>query len=43
MNCEEAAEQTVYHLHCHLIPRYSGEMEGPRGGVRHYISGKGYY
>jgi diadenosine tetraphosphate (Ap4A) HIT family hydrolase len=43
MNCGEAAGQTVYHFHCHLIPRYTGDMENPRGGVRHCVSGKGYY
>lgn len=43
MNCGEAAGQTVFHFHCHVIPRYIGDMEDPRGGVRHCIQGKGYY
>ena len=43
INCGEAAGQTVFHFHCHLIPRYNGDMENPRGGVRHCINGKGYY
>jgi diadenosine tetraphosphate (Ap4A) HIT family hydrolase len=43
MNCGEQAGQTVFHFHCHLIPRYIGDMENPRGGVRHCIDGKGYY
>ena len=43
MNCGESAGQTVFHFHCHLIPRYKGDMENPRGGVRHCINGKGYY
>jgi diadenosine tetraphosphate (Ap4A) HIT family hydrolase len=43
MNCGEAAGQTVFHFHCHLIPRYSGDMDDPRGGVRHCVHGKGYY
>jgi len=43
MNCGKAAGQTVFHFHCHVIPRYNGDMEDPRGGVRHCVSGKGYY
>ena len=34
MNCGEAAGQTVPHMHCHVIPRYQGDSEDPRGGVR---------
>ena len=26
--------QTVFHLHYHVIPRYIGDVEDPRGGVR---------
>ena len=33
LNCQ-ASGQTVPHLHIHLIPRYRGDMEDPRGGVR---------
>ena len=43
MNCGEAAGQTVFHFHCHLIPRYKGDMGNPRGGVRHVIPNKGKY
>lgn len=43
MNCGEAAGQTVFHFHCHLIPRYRGDMVNPKGGVRHCIPGKGNY
>lgn len=43
VNCGEAAGQTVMHFHCHVIPRYKGDMDDPRGGIRHCIDGKGYY
>jgi diadenosine tetraphosphate (Ap4A) HIT family hydrolase len=43
MNCGQFAGQTVFHFHCHLIPRYKGDMENPRGGVRHVIPSKGSY
>lgn len=43
MNCGEAAGQTVMHFHCHVIPRYFGDMKNPRGGIRHCIKDKGYY
>jgi diadenosine tetraphosphate (Ap4A) HIT family hydrolase len=43
MNCGSFAGQTVFHFHCHVIPRYDGDMADPRGGVRHCVKGKGYY
>ena len=43
INAGEAAGQTVMHLHVHLIPRYHGDVDDPRGGVRHVIPGKGNY
>ena len=43
MNCGKAAGQTVYQFHCHVIPRYAGDMKDPMGGVRHCVEGKGYY
>lgn len=43
MNCGEAAGQTVFHCHVHLIPRRKGDVDNPRGGVRHVIPGKGHY
>ncbi len=42
-NAGPAAGQTVDHLHVHVIPRYAGDMEDPRGGVRHVIPSRGNY
>lgn len=43
INVGEAAGQTVMHLHVHVIPRFRGDMDDPRGGVRHVIPWKGNY
>lgn len=43
ININEAAGQTVSHAHIHLIPRYLGDVENPRGGIRGVILGKGDY
>ena len=43
VNDGEAAGRTIHHCHVHLIPRYIGDVENPRGGVRHIIPGKGNY
>lgn len=43
VNCGEAAGQTVFHAHIHVIPRYVGDVSNPRGGVRNIIPGKGDY
>ena len=37
INEGEAAGRTVNHLHVHVIPRYLGDVEDPRGGVRYVI------
>jgi len=37
MNCGLSAGQSVMHIHIHLIPRYDGDVENPRGGVRGVI------
>lgn len=42
-NAGESAGQTVMHLHVHVIPRYAGDVEDPRGGVRHVIPEKANY
>jgi diadenosine tetraphosphate (Ap4A) HIT family hydrolase len=43
INCGEAAGQTVPHLHLHLIPRYRGDRDDPRGGVRWILPEKARY
>ena len=43
VNIGEAAGQTVPHLHVHLIPRYEGDVDDPRGGVRHVIPARPTY
>ena len=43
VNVGEAAGQTVMHLHVHVIPRYAGDVEDPRGGVRGAIPEKQVY
>lgn len=43
INAGSAAGQTIYHLHVHLIPRYIGDVDDPRGGVRNVIPDKGNY
>lgn len=43
INDGASAGQTVPHLHIHLIPRYSGDREDPRGGVRWIVPEKADY
>jgi len=42
-NVGEVAGQTIFHCHVHVFPRRVGDVEKPRGGVRHTITGKGDY
>lgn len=37
INVGAAAGQTVMHAHIHLIPRYTGDVKDPRGGIRKMI------
>lgn len=43
INCGEAAGQTVMHVHLHVIPRYTGDVPNPRGGIRAVIAAKQDY
>lgn len=43
INVNEAAGQSVFHVHIHLIPRYKGDVKNPKGGVREVIPNKQKY
>lgn len=43
INVNEAAGQSVFHVHMHLIPRYKGDVVNPKGGVRGVIPEKQSY
>ena len=43
INDGASAGQTVPHLHIHLIPRYKGDVEDPRGGIRWIMPDKADY
>jgi diadenosine tetraphosphate (Ap4A) HIT family hydrolase len=43
VNIGKAAGQSVPHIHIHMMPRYAGDIENPRGGVRGVIPNKQKY
>lgn len=43
VNDGPGAGQTIPHLHVHLIPRYLGDNDDPRGGVRWIFPKKAKY
>ena len=43
INCGEVSGQTIPHVHIHVIPRYKGDMDNPKGGVRGVIPSKQKY
>ena len=43
INIGEAAGQSVFHCHMHIIPRYKGDVPNPKGGVRGVIPSKQKY
>lgn len=43
VNDGQAAGQTIGHGHIHVIPRWRGDVQDPRGGVRWLIPAKADY
>jgi diadenosine tetraphosphate (Ap4A) HIT family hydrolase len=43
VNIGDAGGQTVSHVHLHLIPRYLGDRQDPRGGIRWILPEKAAY
>lgn len=43
VNVNAVAGQSVFHVHMHLIPRFLGDVENPKGGVRGVIPSKQKY
>lgn len=43
ININADAGQTIWHSHIHIIPRYNGDVENPRGGIRGVIPSKKDY
>ncbi len=43
INVNEEAGQSIPHCHIHVIPRYKGDVDEPRGGVRGVIPSKRNY
>ncbi len=42
-NVLKAGGQSVMHTHMHVIPRYEGDVENPRGGIRKIVKQKDTY
>jgi diadenosine tetraphosphate (Ap4A) HIT family hydrolase len=43
LNAGPVAGQTINHAHVHVIPRYKGDVDDPRGGIRWVIPARAAY
>jgi diadenosine tetraphosphate (Ap4A) HIT family hydrolase len=43
INAGGAAGQTIGHAHIHVIPRFVGDIQDPRGGIRWVLPAKARY
>lgn len=43
INIGETAGQSIFHVHIHLIPRRTDDVDNPKGGVRGVIPNKQQY
>jgi diadenosine tetraphosphate (Ap4A) HIT family hydrolase len=43
LNDGPAAGQTISQFHFHVMPRYTGDVPDPRGGIRHVIPSRARY